>query len=94
MARNGLVQAITPYYTLLCHVSEQARVVIVLKENNIALKTRVSLMTALLALWLAPPVTLAQQSDSPGSEDHPMVTRYEGSFIDGYEIQEFDDINH
>ena len=33
----------------------------------------------------------AQSPDSPGSEDHPMVTRYEGSFIDGYEIQEFDE---
>jgi len=34
---------------------------------------------------------LAQHSDSPGSKDHPMVTRYEGSFIDGSEIKEFDE---
>ncbi len=33
----------------------------------------------------------AQKPDSPGSEDHPMVSRYEGSFIDGYEIREFDE---
>ena len=33
----------------------------------------------------------AQGSDSPGSEDHPLVTRYTGSLIDGYEIREFDE---
>jgi outer membrane protein OmpA-like peptidoglycan-associated protein len=33
----------------------------------------------------------AQQADTPGSEDHPMVSRYEGSFIDGYEVREFDE---
>lgn len=33
---------------------------------------------------------LAQHPDSPGSEDHPMVTRYEGSFIDGHEIKDYD----
>lgn len=33
----------------------------------------------------------AQHSDAPGSEDHAMVTRYEGSFIDGYEIRDFDE---
>lgn len=65
--------------------------VLALKENNITFKTRISLMTALLALWLVPPFALAQHPDSPGSEDHPMVTRYEGSFIDGYEIREFDE---
>jgi outer membrane protein OmpA-like peptidoglycan-associated protein len=33
----------------------------------------------------------AQNSDAPGSEDHRVVTRYEGSFIDGYEIKDFDE---
>ncbi len=27
--------------------------------------------------------------DSAGSEDHPLVTRYTGSFIDGYEVKDF-----
>ena len=45
----------------------------------------------LLASLFATPTAVAQHSDSPGSEDHPMVTRYEGSFIDGYEIKEFDE---
>ncbi len=42
------------------------------------------ILTMALTAW-------AQQPDSPGSEDHPMVTRYEGSFIDGHEFREFDD---
>jgi len=55
-----------------------------------------SLKTALFRIFLMAFVCSmsyahAQQTDSPGSEDHPMVTRYEGSFIDGYEIREFDE---
>ena len=33
----------------------------------------------------------AQGQDSPGSADHPTVTRYAGSFIDGYEVKDFDE---
>jgi len=55
------------------------------------LRTRFFLMISLMALLLFAPVALAQHPDSLGSEDHPMVTRYEGSFIDGYEINEFDE---
>jgi OOP family OmpA-OmpF porin len=62
-----------------------------LKERGIVFITRISLMSLLMASLLFAPVVLAQHPDSPGSEDHPMVTRYEGSFIDGYEIQEFDE---
>ena len=65
--------------------------ILTLKENNIVNRIRFSLLTALMALLFFAPAALAQHSDSPGSEDHPMVTRYEGSFIDGYEIQEFDE---
>jgi OOP family OmpA-OmpF porin len=66
-------------------------VILTLLENNIVNRTIFSLLTALMALLLFAPVALAQHSDSPGSEDHPMVTRYEGSCIDGYEIQNFDE---
>lgn len=45
----------------------------------------------LAALLLITPLAWAQQSDSPGSEDHPMVSRYEGSFIDGMEVREWDE---
>jgi outer membrane protein OmpA-like peptidoglycan-associated protein len=43
------------------------------------------------AASLASTTCLAQTSDAPGSKDHPMVSRYEGSFIDGYEIKDFDE---
>ncbi len=33
----------------------------------------------------------AQSQDSPGSKDHPLVTRYAGSFIDGYQVRGFDE---
>lgn len=33
----------------------------------------------------------AQGQDSPGSADHPQVKRYAGSFIDGYEVKDFDE---
>ena len=33
----------------------------------------------------------SQGQDTPGSFDHPMVTRYAGSVIDGYEVREFNE---
>jgi len=54
-------------------------------------KKTILILMACLPSLLATTTILAQHPDSPGSEDHPMVTRYEGSFIDGYEIKEFDE---
>ena len=54
-------------------------------------KKTILILMACLPSLLATTKSLAQHPDSPGSEDHPMVTRYEGSFIDGYEIKEFDE---
>lgn len=34
---------------------------------------------------------IAQGDDFIGSEDHPMISRYQGSYIDGYEVQGFDE---
>jgi outer membrane protein OmpA-like peptidoglycan-associated protein len=48
-------------------------------------------LTAGLTLVFSTFSTFAQQADSPGSGDHPMVTRYEDSFIDGYGIEEWDE---
>lgn len=62
----------------------------ILKDIEFVKNMRTSQMIAFLALILGIPIALAQHSDSPGSEDHPMVTRYEGSFIDGYEVKEYD----
>jgi outer membrane protein OmpA-like peptidoglycan-associated protein len=33
----------------------------------------------------------SQGQDTSGSSDHPMITRYAGSVIDGYEVQEFNE---
>jgi outer membrane protein OmpA-like peptidoglycan-associated protein len=46
---------------------------------------------AMLLLAFISGACQAQDTDAPGSEDHPMVTRYEGSVIDGYEIHDFNE---
>lgn len=43
-----------------------------------------------LTLLSAPAVNAQETGDSPGSSDHPLVTRYSGSVIDGYEVKDFD----
>ena len=49
------------------------------------------LSVTLVAGFILSTLSMAQTSDAPGSEDHPMVSRYEGSFIDGYGVEEFDE---
>jgi outer membrane protein OmpA-like peptidoglycan-associated protein len=41
------------------------------------------------AVW--PPAASAQLTDVKGSKDHPMVSRYEGSVIIGYDFRKFDE---
>ena len=43
----------------------------------------------IIAAGLAMP-SFAQEADEPGSEDHPMVSRYAGSYIDGYQVKDYD----
>ncbi len=48
---------------------------------------------SLVFLLLLPAVAtnaLAQEQDSPGTADHPLVSRYTGSFIDGQQVLDFD----
>ena len=54
------------------------------------MKLRV-LLTALLSIpaWFAP-CDGAAQEDLPGSSDHPLVSRYAGSYIVKYDSREFD----
>ena len=40
---------------------------------------------------LSPGAALAQLSDVKGSKDHPMVSRYAGSVIIGYDFRKFDE---
>jgi outer membrane protein OmpA-like peptidoglycan-associated protein len=39
----------------------------------------------------SPPTALAQLSDVKGSKDHPMVSRYAGSVVIGYDFRKFDE---
>ena len=54
---------------------------------------RVALRVLVLVLVSAasPPAALAQLSDVKGSKDHPMVSRYAGSVIIGYDFRKFDE---
>ena len=42
---------------------------------------------------LLPVAVLGQTEDLSGSSDHPMVSRYEGSVIDAYEVSEYSDFD-
>ncbi|MGA3070495.1 MAG: DUF4892 domain-containing protein [Terracidiphilus sp.] len=48
--------------------------------------------TCLLA-GLAAPVAVAQDQDMEGSKDHPMISRYPGSYIAKYLTKEFDEFS-
>ena len=48
------------------------------------------LFVAVISFLLTGDINLWGQ-DTPGSSDHPMITRYKGSVIDGYEVREFAD---
>jgi hypothetical protein len=60
------------------------------KSARKMLNSRQLALSAAAQYVLAIPVSQAQTSDVPGSDDHPMVTRYEGSVIDGYEVRDYD----
>lgn len=50
--------------------------------------------TAMLAMGIllcSLPAGFAQNEDRPGSEDHPLFTRYPGSYIWAYDYKEFDE---
>ena len=50
-------------------------------------------LLSLFLLFLLPALAtnaLAQEQDSPGTADHPLVSRYTGSFIDGQQVLDFD----
>ena len=45
------------------------------------------------ALTLASLAAYAEEKDLPGSQDHPLLTRMPGYYIDGYEAKDFDTID-
>ena len=48
-----------------------------------------SVLFIALALLVVPFGTMAQ--DTPSTADHPLISRYSGQVLDGYEFQEFDE---
>jgi len=52
-------------------------------------KTPLSGLILCLTLVCTSPAVTQNTEDSPGSSDHPLVTRYTGSIIDGYEVKDF-----
>jgi len=53
---------------------------------------RLTKLFALVLSLLLPAISaisLAQEADSPGTADHPLVSRYAGSFIDGQQVLDF-----
>lgn len=47
----------------------------------------------LIAMTMCAAPVLAQQKDAAGSKDHPLVSRYKGSYIIGYEQRAFDEFD-
>jgi putative intracellular protease/amidase len=62
-------------------------------EKNGAIQMYLQKWFSLIFLVLLPAIAtnaLAQEQDSPGTADHPLVSRYTGSFIDGQQVLDFD----
>lgn len=45
----------------------------------------------LAGVLLSTQASMTLAADTPGSEDHPMVSRYAGAEIDGYQVKDFDE---
>lgn len=61
-----------------------------MKLRNLIYKMSIILFSVLVVgLWLSE--ESVAYDDSPGSEDHPMISRYADFFIDGYEEHEFNE---
>jgi hypothetical protein len=59
-------------------------------RERIMLNLRQCALSTAAMCFFATPAAQAQTADAPGSEDHPIVTRYEGSYIDEYEVRSYD----
>src|SRR5262245_29140251 len=60
-------------------------------DRNYGHRAFVGLLFGLSLLFVAGHA-LAQLKDVPGSKDHPMIKRFEGSAIIGYEFKKFNDL--
>ena len=51
------------------------------------------ILFSLVLVIVATSHILAQAQDSPGATDHVLISRYAGSVLDGYEVQEFNEFD-
>lgn len=51
---------------------------------------RAALFCFVAAAFWTSGILFAQEQDVAGSQDHPMVSRYKGSLIDGYDVRDYD----
>lgn len=56
-----------------------------------SLKLVQKLVYCLLVMLFATSIAIAQDEDREGSKDHPLISRYPGSFISYYDVKEFDE---
>lgn len=59
--------------------------------KTIVLRVFARTAIAYLAIFVTGNIALAIPSDYPGSKDHPLISRYPGSSINGYRVKEFDE---
>lgn len=51
-----------------------------------------TLLSILVVIVTISPIR-TQAQDSPGAVDHPLISRYAGSVLDGYEVQTFNEFD-
>src|SRR5688500_19505581 len=62
-----------------------------LDQRSLGHARRTFAMIVAVVFAMPPRVALAQVSDVKGSKDHPLVSRYAGSVIIGYDFRRFDE---
>src|SRR5690606_22387088 len=67
----------------------QARIPLVLRFQNLN-KTMNKALLPIFLLSLTTTLSFGQAEDKAGSKDHPLLSRYEGSYINRYNVKEFE----
>jgi OOP family OmpA-OmpF porin len=61
-------------------------------ETRLSIRWAATVVTTLAIGWLSAQGVSAQEKDLAGAKDHPLVSRYAGSVIIGYETKEYDTV--
>ena len=62
------------------------------RQNDLNKVKSLSIITVTIVLFLS--MTAALATDLPNSKDHPLIKRFAGSEIVGYDVKRFDDYSH